>query len=185
MNFHTFPAVLFIPLRPSCLFFSSYAASLCGTVLFVSWKPKGALWSCEKQLLTSCFSSCACAQHGPYRFVACICNMCVYLPMHMHAKKMFCVHLLFLDFAFSAKCESNMFRQSFESGPDLHIPLRIHGGKLWVTHAWKHVWCLRVWMTYAFSRLASRDVFCTNRLDARLKSSSAHSCNKSNKEPWV
>lgn len=114
MNFHTFPAVLFIPLRPSCLFFSSYAASLCGTVLFVSWKPKGALWSCEKQLLTSCFSSCACAQHGPYRFVACICNMCVYLPMHMHAKKcsVFICFFLILPFLRNASqtCSDSLSR---------------------------------------------------------------------------
>lgn len=41
--------------------------------------------------------------------------------------------------------------------------------------------CVRVCMdpvTYAFSRHASLDMFCTKRLDARLKSSSAHSCRK-------
>lgn len=143
-NFHTFPAVLFIPLRPSCLFSSSYSASLWTTVLFVSLKPKAALRSSEKHLLTSCFGSCAWAGHGPYT-ICCmyiLLYMCVYSPIYAHVcKKTFYVDLVFPAAAFSAKCESNMIRQSFESGPDLHITLRINGGTLWVTHAWKHVWC--------------------------------------------
>lgn len=64
-------------------------------------------------------------------FVACIYYICVYSPIYAHVcKKTFCVDLLFPAATFSAKCESNMIPQSFESGPDLHITLRINGGTL-------------------------------------------------------
>lgn len=55
MNFHTFPAVLFISRRSSCLLSPSYSLHQWyrGTVPFVGSKPQAALWSCEKQRHTS------------------------------------------------------------------------------------------------------------------------------------
>lgn len=71
---------------------------------------------------------------------------------------------------YTKKCSVNLLFAAF-SGLDLHFALDARK-----TLSDSKQVCLCVWMTYAFSRLASRDVFCTNRLDARLKSSSAHSC---------
>lgn len=179
-NFHSLPAILFVLLRPSCLFSSSFLPlHHCEVQKPLQARSLVQLWTAASYLL----AQLVCVSRARLIQIRCMfmLHVCLFTHLHTRIQK----KTVQCWFAFSCCCrfcQSQTWSDRFDSDPT--GPERTWFACL----SWKTVsgscmeacvWCLRVWMTYAFSRLASRDVFCTNRLDARLKSSSAHSCNRS------